>query len=211
MKRRYRRWPPASSFALALIVLAILLRAGWNSLQFGGATDERRDSVSAEQAALVAGPCEVVRVVDGDTLIVRQPAATANKGGEPGGSGEAAQFRVRLLGVDTPETVKEGTPVEAWGPEATEFTRAFVRRGAARVELDKRRVDRFGRSLAYVYVGDEILNVELVRAGLARVSHYPGDSLAMLRLLRQAETEARQAEHGMWSDSGRGAPAPTRE
>jgi micrococcal nuclease len=109
------------------------------------------------------------------------------------------EARVRLLGIDTPETVKPNAPVEPWGPEATEFTKRLTAEGNVRLELDKRRIDRYGRSLAYVYVGDRLLNEELVRAGLARVSVYPGDSATIERRLRAAEAEARKAERGIWS------------
>ena len=198
MSRRYRRWPPSSYVALLLIGLAIATRAGCEGFPVGDVEREQSE-VAASDALLQAGPCEVERVVDGDTLIVRQPANRTSQYDSPAFAQSPTAFRVRLLGVDTPETVKEDTPVEAWGPEATAFTKEFVRRGPVSLELDKRRQDRFGRSLAYVYVGDELLNVELVRAGLARVSHYPGDSMAKLRLLREAEAEARHAERGIWS------------
>lgn len=202
MARQYRRWPPASLAVFIVLALLIALRAGWDAGESSPAPDfpsssepvpsapsspePSQEPADKQAGVLVEGPAKVVRVVDGDTLILRQ-------------AGE--QYRVRLLGVDTPETVKEDTTVQQWGPEATEFTNSFVRQGEVRVELDKRRVDRFGRSLAYVYVGEKMLNVELVRAGLARVAHYPGDSQAMLRLLRQAESEARSERRGIWSQA----------
>lgn len=204
MKRSLRHRPPASYLVLAIIISFVLARAGWQVLGPELPTDQPQETQATETGGLVPGPCEVVRVVDGDTLILTQPSLAESNGARPQRNKQAAErYRVRLLGVDTPETVKEGTDVQEWGPEATEFTRQFVRGGKVRVELDKRRVDRFGRSLAYVYVGDEMLNVELVRAGLARIAHYPGDSTAMLRLLREAEAEAKAARRGIWS---RGAP-----
>jgi micrococcal nuclease len=60
-------------------------------------------------------------------------------------------------------------------------------------------LDSYNRFLAYLYVGDKMLNVELVRAGLARVSHYPGDSATRHRLLIKAQDEARDARRGIWS------------
>ena len=144
-------------------------------------------------AETIAGETvEVERVVDGDTLIVLLPD---DAGGEP------SRERLRLLGIDTPETVKEDTPVEAWGPEATAFTKDFLSGGRARLEFDKRKVDQFGRYLAYVYVGDRMLNEALVAEGLARVSHFPGDSEAKVRILRKAEEAAKAEGKGMWSDS----------
>jgi len=186
---------------LALFALFIFARTGWQYLDVDLPADEANETAATEHGGLVAGPCEVVRVVDGDTIILRQSAvAESLKEPQHRQAQTAAQYRVRLLGIDTPETVKEGTGIQAWGPEATVFTRDFLQRGLLRVELDKRRIDRFGRSLAYVYVGDELLNAEIVRAGLARVSAYPGDSLAILKLLRQAEAEAREARRGIWSE-----------
>src|SRR5690606_38241786 len=117
--RRFRRWPAASYAVFAILALLIVLRAGWDALEPPVAPDAPHETASAGSATLVAGPCEVVRVVDGDTLVVR-PADAGT------GSGKPEQFRVRLLGIDTPETVKEDTAVEAWGPEATAFTREFV-------------------------------------------------------------------------------------
>lgn len=208
MVRRYRRWPPASYIALGVIALAIAARTGCESFPAADPAGELEPSTASSGDVLQAGPCEIVRVVDGDTLVVRQSQVPLDlHGGSRISDKRAEQFRVRLLGVDTPETVKEDSPVEAWGPEATAFTREFVRRGKASIELDKRRTDRFGRSLAYVYVGEELLNVELVRAGLARVSHYPGDSMAKLRLLREAEAEARYAERGIWNERAAAAPS----
>jgi len=177
---RIRRRRTRLILLVAALVIVILARVGYDWLF-------REDS-----APLTAGPCEVVRVVDGDTIIVRQQS-------QPPDRPRVREARVRLLGIDTPETVKPNAPVEPWGPEATEFTKRLTAEGNVRLELDKRRIDRYGRSLAYVYVGDRLLNEELVRAGLARVSVYPGDSATIERRLRAAEAEARKAERGIWS------------
>lgn len=133
----------------------------------------------------------VERVVDGDTLIllIEDPPGSAPR-----------RERLRLLGIDTPETVKEGTPVEPWGPEASEFTKQFVSGGKVRLEFDKRRVDQYDRYLAYVYVGDRMLNEALVAEGLARVDAYPGDNATILRVLKKAEASAREAKKGIWSE-----------
>lgn len=127
------------------------------------------------------GLYEVQRVVDGDTLLLTNHA------------------RIRLIGVDTPETVKPNHPVEPWGPEATQFTREFVADKQVRLEFDHERVDKFGRFLAYVWVGDRMLNEELVRAGLARAEmQYHYSSSKKTRFLR-AEKEAKAARRGIWS------------
>ncbi|HEX4129380.1 MAG TPA: thermonuclease family protein [Pirellulales bacterium] len=139
--------------------------------------------------SLAEGTYDVQRVVDGDTLLLTCGA------------------RVRLMGVNTPETVKRGSAVEAFGPEATRFTRDFVAAGGdfvasnkVRLVLDHERIDRYGRFLAYVWVGDRMLNEELLRAGLARYEphFYYGPSIKTR--YRKAQDEARAARRGIWSE-----------
>lgn len=183
---RYRRWPRVLPLllmvAFAATMMWLVLRPRPSSQQllgsFGGVTSFARE-----------GPCEVVRVIDGDTFVVRQPATEARP-----------EFvgTVRMLGANTPETVKPGAPPEPLGLEATKFTTAAVAAGNVRLQLDKRRVDRYGRFLAYVYVGDEHLAEQLIAAGLARVHTYPGDSMTVNRQLLRAQDEARNAQRGIW-------------
>ena len=122
----------------------------------------------------------VQRAVDGDTLLL------------------ADQTRVRLLGVDTPETKRPHSPVEPFGPEAHEFTRAHVENRKVRLEFDKERHDKYDRVLAYVYVDDWFLNEELIRAGLGRaITNHPY-SEAMKRRFRAAQREAQREQRGIW-------------
>lgn len=111
----------------------------------------------------------------------------------------APEATVRLIGVDTPETVKPEHPVEPFGPEATAFTRQFLSGGTARLSFDRERVDRFGRFLAYVWVSEKILNEELLREGLARYEPQFHYSQAMKERFRRAQQQARQAQVGIWS------------
>ena len=100
---------------------------------------------SGPHEPLPPGEHHVVRVVDGDTLLVDPHA------------------RVRLIGVNAPETVKPDWPVEPWGPEASAFTKQFVSGGTVRLEFDDEPVDAYDRYLAYVWVGDQMLNEALLR------------------------------------------------
>ncbi|WP_202921249.1 thermonuclease family protein [Anatilimnocola aggregata] len=138
-----------------------------------------------------SGACEVLVVIDGDTLLVKQAA-----------SERAPEFIgiVRLLGINTPETVKRGVAPQPYGAEATAFTKSAVAASAVSLQLDKRRVDRYGRFLAYVYTGQSLLNEDLVTAGLARVHTYPGDSMTINRQLLRAQDEAKRERRGMWQE-----------
>ncbi len=125
----------------------------------------------------------VERVVDGDTLLL--------KGG----------IRVRLIGIDTPESVKPSAPVEPLGPEASEFTRRKVEQRTVRLEFDRERRDQYHRILAYVYIGDELLNEELIRAGFSRAeTRFPYD-VGMKRRFIAAEKEAQHARRGLWAEA----------
>jgi len=133
---------------------------------------------------LAPGEYDVQRVVDGDTILLRQ-----------------ADARVRFQGIDTPETVKEGTAVESWGPEASAYTKKFVREagGRVRLEFDGEPTDQYGRYLAFIWSGDRMLNEELVRQGLARAKLGYDYSNAKKNLLRRAQDEARRERRGIWS------------
>lgn len=158
-----------------VVLLALALFVAWRLSQVGQAPV----APPPEQGALV----EVSRAVDGDTLLL----VDGN--------------RVRLLGVDTPETKREGTAVQPWGPEAHEFTRQHVEGRTVRLNFDVERRDKFDRLLAYVFAGDFFLNEELLRAGLGRaLLKYPY-SESMKRRFRRAEKEARDARRGIWSES----------
>jgi micrococcal nuclease len=126
-------------------------------------------------------PRHVERVIDGDTLMLE------------------GHVRVRLIGVDTPETKHPRKPVEPLGPEASEFTRSQVENRDVTLQFDRERRDRYGRVLAYVYVDDKLLNEEIIRAGFSRAeTKYKFDRAMALRFL-EAEAEAREAGRGIWS------------
>ena len=129
------------------------------------------------------GEVRVERVVDGDTIIV--------EGG----------VRVRLIGADTPETVKPNWPVEPFGPEASEFTKTTIASAGNRVRLesDGTKKDRYNRQLAMVYVDGMLLNEELIRKGLATAELQYQYSAAMKSRFKAAEDEAKRANRGIWS------------
>jgi len=141
----------------------------------------------ARPDALPEGTYQVERVVDGDTLLLTNHA------------------RIRLIGADTPETVKPNHPREAWGAEATQFTRQFIADGTIRLQMDREREDRYGRYLAYVWVGERMLNEELIRAGLATAELRFRYSSSMKTRFRRAESEAKAARRGIWSPPPAGA------
>lgn len=136
-----------------------------------------------------AGVGVVTHVVDGDTLDVRV-----------GGTEE----RVRLIGVDTPESVAPDRPVQCYGAEASLYLASLVPEGTeVRLERDAEPRDQYGRLLAYVYraADDLLVNLELVEQGYADAVTY-GDNEALYADLVAAEARARDGGRGLWGVCG---------
>jgi micrococcal nuclease len=128
---------------------------------------------------------DVERIVDGDTLDVDV---------------DGRLERVRLIGIDTPETKRPETPVECFGPEATEFTASLLPPGTSvRLERDVVGRDDYGRLLAYVYRSDDglFVNREIVRRGFARPLTYP-PNVAHAELFVDAARAAERGDEGLW-------------
>ena len=109
--------------------------------------------------------------------------------------------RVRLIGVDTPETVHPRKPVERFGKEASAFTRRIAEGKEVYLEYEggSSRRDRYDRTLAYVYLPDGmLLNLEIIRMGYGHA--YTRFPFSKMEEFRAAEREAREAERGLWAD-----------
>jgi micrococcal nuclease len=133
---------------------------------------------------------EVVDHVDGDTVRVR----ISNP---PQGLG--AVETIRLIGVDTPETVHPSRPVEAFGKEASDFTKARLLDQPVRLAFDWDLRDRYGRLLAYIYTADgRCFNARLVSEGYGHA--YTRFSFQFMDEFRALEQEARGEKRGLWGD-----------
>ncbi len=170
------------------VVVLLLLIVGWRWWQ--------GFPQSTAPGANAAGIYQIDHVVDGDTLLLKN------------------RQRVRLIGVDTPESVKPEHPVEPWGREASAFAKEFLASGEARLEFDREPEDQYGRLLAYVYAIDtasknavgppRMLNEALLREGLGRALLKFPYAEEKKRLFRQAEQAAKSAKRGIWSsETGR--------
>ena len=109
--------------------------------------------------------------------------------------------RVRLLGVDAPETVDPDRPVGCYGPEASAFTTRRLQGRTVRLRFDRRQRDRFGRLLAYVEVDGRRFNDELLDGGYARLLVIPPNG-RHARAMLDRELAARSAGRGLWGACG---------
>jgi len=180
MARRFARSPWRRNVALVVTLILVAYRI-WTEQQ---TPEFPLPGPRAQQGGISSGEYEVLRVVDGDTLLLKEK-----------------RTRVRLQGIDTPETVKENTAVQQWGPEASAYTKKFVREAGNRVRLqfDGESIDQYGRSLAFVWHDGRLLNEELVRQGLARAKLAYDYSSGMKSRLRRAQENAKKARRGIWS------------
>lgn len=129
----------------------------------------------------------VSHVADGDTITIRRS--------------DQRQAKVRLIGVDTPETKKPYTAVQCYGPQATAFTTTTVRHQWVWIEHDPTvdTTDRYGRELAYVWIDDHrLLNQELIAGGYGRQYAYNDQHYHYRPAFENAETAARDNHRGLW-------------
>ncbi len=139
---------------------------------------------------------EVTRVVDGDTIEVVVTSKEAGPGMGETKPGRA--YDVRLIGIDTPESVRPGTPVECFGKEASAAAEALLEGRDVLLVKDVEETDQYDRLLRYVYLGQEMANARLVANGYAHAYTYP-PNVRHANLLVQLQREARQSARGLWS------------
>ena len=177
MSRPLRRGALRAPLLIAAVLVVLAVSRGCGN--DGGSSDP-------------SGPVSVrvTHVVDGDTIDVSMP--------------DGSDETVRYIGIDTPETVKPGTPVQCGGPRAHDVNELLVGGRVVMLRFDAERRDVYGRLLAYVYLPAArpgahplFVNAELVRLGLARtLTIPPNDSFASLfaRLAARAGALGR----GLW-------------
>ncbi len=186
----------------APFILVLLVALGVLGIKGGGdGVDESKENPavvedSERTASRRALPqeqrVEIERCVDGDTLIVRYEL-----------DGEGVRERVRLIGVNTPETVKPNSPVEPFGPEASAYTKRRVEEtgGVATLVSDGSAYDKYNRRLAFVYLGDDTisLNEDLARQGLGKVELKYSYSQKMKDRMQNCANLAKREKLGIYS------------
>lgn len=178
-----------------LVVAVIVVAAFWFSAR--PALIGNHTPAWAGQAAQLAvrnrpGLYRVAYFVDGDTIVV-------------GMNGH--EEKVRLIGVDTPETHKPDTPVQCYGPEAAAYTKRTIGRQPVQLQADPLSTDRdrYGRLLRYVYLPDGTnVNEKLVREGYG--FYYPYFPFTKSEEFSAAERIAMAGHRGLWEHC---QPVPT--
>jgi micrococcal nuclease len=165
----------------ALLLIPVLLVA------FFAHADDKKPPIPVKDWSK-ATAFKVLRTIDGDTIEIEQD-------GKP--------VKVRLIGVDTPETVHPSKPVEQYGKEASRFTSNLLKGESVYLEFDKDKADKYGRMLAFVYRAPDglFVNLEIIRQGYGHAyTKYPFDAKQM-ELFRHFEKQAREAGRGLWASA----------
>ncbi len=157
---------------LTLLLLAIIFRGELNA--------ENKSQPIIQYIKPLSALC--TRAVDGDTIIVNIAGV---------------KERVRLIGVDTPETKHPRKPVQRFGKEAYNFTWRMVEGKKVRLEFDQNQRDKYRRLLAYVYLEDgTFLNAEIIKQGYGHA--YTRFPFRHMQKFRNYEREARIRKRGLW-------------
>lgn len=132
----------------------------------------------------------VKRVIDGDTIELEQ------------------EFKVRLIGIDTPESRHPQKPKECYAKEATTKLKELIEGKTIQMEKDVSETDRYGRLLRYIFLNDIFINELMVKQGYAHARSYPPD-IKYQEILKQAEQHAKDYNLGLWSFCPLPSPSPS--
>lgn len=155
-------------------------------LVIGAYVVPRVETAGTDKAPAPAGMYRIAQFNDGDTITVDMAGI---------------EERIRMIGVDTPETEDPRKPVQCFGKAASSFTKQLIGQQPVRLEADPFNTnrDRYNRLLRYVYLPDgRLVNAEIIREGYGFA--YTGFPFAKLDEFRQLQTEARQANRGLWAN-----------
>ena len=178
MKKKRKKWNRKKKYIVSFIATLIILSAIYLMTVLIRETANR-------DALDLSGPYDVIRVVDGDTIIADI---------------DGVETRIRLIGIDTPESVSEeaerNTPE---GEVASEYLKNLLEGGSVYLEYDSELMDTYGRTLCYVYLHDKntMVNELLVRNGYARTLTIEPNTKYREKLYA-AELSAKSSSSGFW-------------
>ncbi|WP_260451332.1 thermonuclease family protein [Listeria booriae] len=135
-------------------------------------------------------PVTLDRVIDGDTLSIKF-------------EGDSTSKKLRLLLVDTPESVKPGVAVQPYAKEASNYMKTLMQGAKLQLEYDEGgATDKYGRILAYLYADGKNVNEIMVRKGFARVAYIYKPNTRYVKQLQEAQSKAKQEKLNIWSKAG---------
>ncbi|CAH1206003.1 SPbeta prophage-derived endonuclease YokF [Paenibacillus allorhizoplanae] len=179
-----------------LLLIMVVSACSSSQVDVGIATPSA--AASASNKATVKGtdkstinkriPAKVVRVVDGDTMKISFTDGGKDK-----------EETIRLLLVDTPESVDPEKPVQPFALEASNYAKTMLTGQDVQLELDVSERDKYGRLLCYLYIGDKMFNELLLENGYARVAYIYPPNVKYVDQFREIQKKAQQKALNIWS------------
>jgi len=146
-------------------------------------------NVFKEEIILEKHEAEVIRVIDGDTIIVK--------------TDEGVEERVRLLLIDTPESVHPTEPEQLFGKESSDYAKEIIKEGdVVTLEVGNPERDHYDRLLAYVWIDDVNFNQLMIENGYARVGYIYEPNTKYLNEFEESEINAKNKKENIWSIDG---------
>lgn len=172
---------------VAFMLMAMVFSTGCGTPNLENNQEAIMASKAVEQEESVKqGPYSVVRVVDGDTIVINM---------------DGKDEKVRLIGIDTPESVHpDKTKNVPYGKIASEFTKKLLEEQKIWLEYDVQSHDKYGRILGYVYLDDKMVNKTLLQEGHAKIATFPPNVKYEAEFKKLQET-AREEEKGLWASN----------
>ena len=172
---------------IALIILIPGIIAGTVKKEeiFSALGIQTKIKTSEKNTSAIDGEYEVISVTDGDTFEINY---------------NGTKEKVRLIGVDTPESVHPNSKKNnEYGKQASNYTKNLLERKVVKLEFDVSPRDKYGRLVAYVYLEDgEMLNKKLLKKGYAQVATYP-PNVKYVEDFKTIQKEARENKVGFWA------------
>ncbi|EAD4839240.1 hypothetical protein WO46_15200 [Listeria monocytogenes] len=186
---------------LITIIVTAIMGGGYGAFHIDDLSAKFQHVTSSAKALIPGGstgeiapenaiPVELDHVVDGDTISVKF-------------EGETKAKTVRLLLIDTPESVKPNTPVQPYAKEASKYMKELVTTSKLALEYDSGgATDKYGRILAYVYADGKNVNEMMIKEGFARVAYVYEPNTRYLSEFKKAETAAKEKKKNIWAKDG---------
>lgn len=179
-----------------IVILLIIIGGGYISLSktdTGSIIANMQNILNIESSVnekeLDNHDVEVIRVVDGDTIIVR--------------NNKDVEETVRLLLIDTPESVHPTEPEQLFGQESSDYAKDMIKEGdIVRMEVGNPERDKYDRILAYIWIDDVNFNQLMIEKGFARVAYVYEPNTKYLNDFKQAEQNAKTQKENIWSIDG---------
>lgn len=185
LTKKQKKYIIETSIALIILIPGIISGTVKKEEIFEALGIETSTRNSEKNTSAIAGEYEVVSVTDGDTFEINY---------------NGTKTKVRLIGVDTPESVHpDSKKNNEYGKQASNYTKSLLEGKTVKLEFDVSPTDKYGRLLAYVYLENgEMLNEKLLKEGYAQVATYP-PNVKYVENFKDIQKEARENKVGFWA------------